>query len=168
MAFSEHCPWEAGPEDHIQVDLGDEESLREAIADMRERLGGGGLHALVNNAGTSPKNSEGGRLNSLETNREQWLRVFNVNFFAPILLAKGLVEELELGEGSVVNVTSIAGGRVHPFAGAAYSTSKAALAALTREMAHDFGPKGIRVNSCLLYTSPSPRDATLSRMPSSA
>ncbi len=50
-------------------------------------------------------------------------------------------------KGSVVNVTSIAGSRVHPFAGAAYSTSKAALAALTREMAADFGPLGIRVNA---------------------
>src|SRR5262249_1730071 len=48
---------------------------------------------------------------------------------------------------SVVNVTSIAGSRVHPFAGAAYATSKAALAALTREMAADFGPLGIRVNA---------------------
>ena len=46
-----------------------------------------------------------------------------------------------------MNVTSIAGSRVHPFAGAAYSTSKAALAALTREMAADFGPLGIRVNA---------------------
>ena len=47
----------------------------------------------------------------------------------------------------MVNVTSIAGSRVHPFAGAAYATSKAALAALTREMAADFGPLGIRVNA---------------------
>jgi NAD(P)-dependent dehydrogenase (short-subunit alcohol dehydrogenase family) len=47
----------------------------------------------------------------------------------------------------VVNVTSIAGSRVHPFAGSAYSTSKAALASLTREMAADFGPRGIRVNA---------------------
>ena len=47
----------------------------------------------------------------------------------------------------MVNVTSIAGSRVHPFAGAAYSTSKAALAALTREMAADFGPLGVRVNA---------------------
>jgi NAD(P)-dependent dehydrogenase (short-subunit alcohol dehydrogenase family) len=46
-----------------------------------------------------------------------------------------------------VNVTSIAGARVHPFAGAAYATSKAALVALTREMAHDFGPLGVRVNA---------------------
>ena len=50
-------------------------------------------------------------------------------------------------KGSVVNVTSIAGSRVHPFAGAAYATSKAALASLTREMASDFGRFGVRVNS---------------------
>ncbi len=36
---------------------------------------------------------------------------------------------------------------MHPFAGAAYATSKAALAALTREMAADFGPLGVRVNA---------------------
>lgn len=147
MAFSEHCPWEAGPEDHIQVDLGDIDNLETAVKEMRSRLGDGELHALVNNAGTSPKLDDGSRQNSLQTSREQWQRVFDVNFFAPIMLAKGLVDELQKGGGSVVNVTSIAGGRVHPFAGAAYSTSKAALAALTREMAHDFGPMGIRVNS---------------------
>jgi len=56
-------------------------------------------------------------------------------------------DELARAQGSVVNVTSIAGMRVHPFAGSAYSTSKAALAALTREMAADFGPHGIRVNA---------------------
>ena len=47
----------------------------------------------------------------------------------------------------MVNVTSIAGSRVHPFAGVAYATSKAALASLTREMASDFGRVGVRVNS---------------------
>ena len=57
------------------------------------------------------------------------------------------MDELEKAQGAVVNVTSIAGSRVHPFAGAAYATSKAALAALTREMASDFGPRGIRVNA---------------------
>jgi NAD(P)-dependent dehydrogenase (short-subunit alcohol dehydrogenase family) len=76
-----------------------------------------------------------------------WRQVFRVNFFAPIMLARGLVNELKAVKGSVVNVTSIAGSRVHPFAGAAYATSKAALASLTREMASDFGRLGIRVNS---------------------
>ena len=58
-----------------------------------------------------------------------------------------LIDELKAAKGAVVNVTSIAGSRVHPFAGAAYATSKAALASLTREMAADFGPLGIRVNA---------------------
>lgn len=73
--------------------------------------------------------------------------MFHVNFFASIVLARGLMEELSAAKGAVVNVTSIAGSRVHPFAGAAYATSKAALKALTREMAHDFGPMGVRVNA---------------------
>jgi NAD(P)-dependent dehydrogenase (short-subunit alcohol dehydrogenase family) len=63
------------------------------------------------------------------------------------MLARGLMDELKQGQGTILNVTSIAGSRVHPFAGAAYATSKAALAALTREMAADFGPYGIRVNA---------------------
>ena len=62
-------------------------------------------------------------------------------------LRKNLLHELTAARGSVVNVTSIAGSRVHPFAGSAYGTSKAALAALTREMAADFAPRGIRVNA---------------------
>jgi NAD(P)-dependent dehydrogenase (short-subunit alcohol dehydrogenase family) len=86
-------------------------------------------------------------LNTLETDLRTWGQVFHVNFFASIVLARGLKDELSAVKGSVVNVTSIAGSRVHPFAGAAYSTSKAALAALTREMAHDFGPLGVRVNA---------------------
>ena len=49
--------------------------------------------------------------------------------------------------GAVVNITSIAGHRVHPFAGSAYSTSKAALTALTRELAADLANMGIRVNA---------------------
>ena len=53
-----------------------------------------------------------------------------------------------LGFGRVEVVErSLSRARVHPFAGAAYSTSKAALASLTREMAADFGPIGVRVNS---------------------
>ena len=89
----------------------------------------------------------GSRLGALDTRYEDWLQVFQVNFFASIMLARGLQDELTKAKGSVVNVTSIAGSRVHPFAGAAYATSKAALAALTREMAADFGPLGVRVNA---------------------
>ena len=144
--FPENCPWEAGPEDHIQVDLSDPENTEAAIAETKSRLNGE-LHALVNNAAISPKAAGGGRLGSVDTDIDTWSHVFRVNFFAPIMMARGLIEELKAAKGSVVNVTSIAGSRVHPFAGAAYATSKAALASLTREMASDFGRIGVRVNS---------------------
>lgn len=147
--FSDKCPWPMGPEDHIQIDLSDPDNLGVAVGEIKDRLKAEGsrLHALVNNAAISPKNSEGQRLDSLETPMHLWRQVFQVNFFAPIMLARGLFEELKAAEGSIVNVTSIAGMRVHPFAGTAYATSKAALAALSREMAADFGPHNIRVNA---------------------
>src|SRR5262249_18165486 len=146
-AFPENCPWEMGPEDHIQVDLNDPDGTREAIDEIKSRLEHGELHALVNNAAISPKAEGGKRLSSIDTALDVWEHVFRVNFFAPIMLARGLVNELKAAKGSVVNVTSIAGSRVHPFAGAAYATSKAALASLTPGMAAAFGPLCIRVNA---------------------
>jgi NAD(P)-dependent dehydrogenase (short-subunit alcohol dehydrogenase family) len=146
-AFPENCPWAAGPEDHIQVDLADQKDTARAAAEMRSRLKEGKLHALVNNAGISPKGAEGERLGVPASNMSVWRHVFEVNFFSTIWLAQGLIGELARARGAIVNVTSIAGSHVHPFAGAAYSTSKAALAALTREMAADFGPLGVRVNA---------------------
>jgi len=144
--FPEDCPWEAGEEDHIQLDLQDPQSTIDAVEEIKSRVGGR-LDALVNNAGISPKGPDGERLSTLNTDLRTWGQVFHVNFFAAIVLARGLKEELAAAKGAVVNVTSIAGSRVHPFAGAAYATSKAALAGLTREMAHDFGPLGVRVNA---------------------
>ena len=146
-AFPENCPWAAGPEDHIQVDLSNPDDTMRAVAEMRERLKDGKLHALVNNAGISPKGPKGERLTTLTSSMDLWRQVFEVNLFATIWLARGLMEELARAHGAIVNVTSIAGSRVHPFAGSAYSTSKAALNALTREMAADFGPLGVRVNA---------------------
>jgi NAD(P)-dependent dehydrogenase (short-subunit alcohol dehydrogenase family) len=147
--FPEDCPWEAGPENHVQVDLADPDDTIRAIAEIKDRLRAQGskLNALVNNAAISPKGEGGRRLSSLDTEMQDWQHVFQVNFFAPIMLARGLIDELAGASGAVVNVSSIAGSRVHPFAGSAYATAKAALAALTREMAADFAPRGIRVNA---------------------
>ena len=146
-AFPEDCPWEAGPEDHMQIDLSDFQALPDSINILRSKLAQGGLNALVNNAAISPKEPSGNRLDSISTEMDDWRHVFRVKFFAPIMLARGLFKELKRSNGAIVNVTSIAGVRVHPFAGTAYATSKAALASLTREMAADFGPHGIRVNA---------------------
>ena len=93
-AFSEDCPWEAGPEDHVQLDLSDPEGLQTAIRDIRGRLDNGRLDALVNNAAISPKGSAGTRLGALDTDHALWSEVFQVNFFAPMMLARGMVEEL--------------------------------------------------------------------------
>ena len=144
--FDARCPWPGGEENHVQVDLADPNKTIAAIELIRGKLAGR-LDALVNNAGISPKGEGGRRLNTLETDLRTWGQVFHVNFFASVVLARGLRDELAAAKGAIVNVTSIAGVRVHPFAGAAYATSKAALAALTREMAYDFGPMGVRVNA---------------------
>ena len=146
QAFDSKCPWPGGEENHIQVDLSNPNNTLEAIEEIKSRLKGK-LHALVNNAGISPKNEKGKRLDSINTDLSIWGQVFHVNFFASVILARGLQQELVKAKGTIVNVTSIAGSRVHPFAGAAYATSKAALGALTREMANDFGPLGVRVNA---------------------
>ena len=145
--FSEDCPWDGGEDNHVVIDLADAKGRRRGIEQMRDRLKGAPLNALVNNAGISPKGEKGERLDTIKTPVDLWHRVYEVNLVAPLLLARELIDELKAAKGSVVNVTSIADSRVHPFAGSAYATSKAALAALTREMASDFGPLGIRVNA---------------------
>ena len=145
--FSENCPWTDGRENHIQLDLADPDALESGVHAIRSRLLGGRLEAMVNNAGISPKLAGGRRMGVLDTGYRDWVRVFNVNLFSTALLARLLFPELVAARGVIVNVTSIAGTRVHPFAGPAYAASKAALAALTREMAHEFAPHGVRCNA---------------------
>ena len=146
-AFSADCPWPGGRDDHLQADLADPTRYRSLADEVRERLGGAGLSAIVNNAAVSPKRAGGSRMGVRDTSYEDWLSVFNVNLFSAAALSALLLPELQAASGTIVNVTSIAGSRVHPFAGVAYACSKAALAALTREQAFDFGRHGVRVNA---------------------
>ncbi|NTG48276.1 SDR family oxidoreductase [Agrobacterium rhizogenes] len=145
--FSEECRWPSARESHIQADLADLTQIDQLVADVRDRLNGAALHALVNNAGISPKGPNGARLGVIDSDAQTWTTVLNVNLVSIALLARALLPELEVAQGSIVNVTSIAGSRVHPFAGVAYAASKAGLAALTREIAHEFGPHGVRANA---------------------
>lgn len=150
------CSREAVPADcrrdpnwthHVTADLADPDSRSRFVEEAKAILDDGPLHALVNNAGMSPKTPFKERLGCLNGDIGGWRTVFELNFFAPILLARGFAAALAKGKGSVVNITSIAGHAVHPFAGSAYSTSKAALSALTREMAVEFAELGVRVNA---------------------
>ena len=145
--FSERCMWPSGRENHIQADLADINNM-DALADIvRSKLKGGKLAAMVNNAGISPKGPNGERLGVRDTDAATWMHVMNVNLISTALLVRALTPELIAAKASIVNVTSIVGSRVHPFAGVAYAASKAALAALTRELAHEYGSLGVRVNA---------------------
>ena len=145
--FSERCMWPSGRENHIQADLADINNM-DALADIvRSKLKGGKLAAMVNNAGISPKGPNGERLGVRDTDAATWMHVMNVNLISTALLVRALTPELIEAKASIVNVTSIVGSRVHPFAGVAYAASKAALAALTRELAHEYGSLGVRVNA---------------------
>ena len=132
---------------HITADLVDPQSVEGFIAEASEILGETPLGALVNNAAVSPKTPFKERLGCLNGDVATWREVFELNLFAPLNLARGFASALRRGEGCIVNITSIAGHQIHPFAGSAYSTSKAALSALTRELAVEFAELGIRVNA---------------------
>lgn len=132
---------------HITADLSQTQAVEGFIGAVLQELGDASLSALVNNAGVSPKTPFKERLGCLNGDLADWRQVFQLNFFTPVMLARGLAGPLSKGRGTIVNVTSIAGHAVHPFAGSAYSTSKAALSALTREMAVEFAELGIRVNA---------------------
>jgi NAD(P)-dependent dehydrogenase (short-subunit alcohol dehydrogenase family) len=86
-------------------------------------------------------------LGCLNGDIDAWRDVFELNFYAPLKLGRGFAAALHKGGGAIVNVTSIAGHMIHPFAGSAYSSSKAALSALTREMANEFAALNVRVNA---------------------
>src|SRR5512133_2609860 len=142
----EECKRDPNWTHHITADLGDPQDLDRFVSEAGGLLDGP-LHALVNNAGVSPKSPTKKRLGCLNSDIEAWHAVFQLNFFVPLILARAFSSALAEGRGAIVNVTSIAGHIVHPFAGSAYSTSKAALSALTREMAVEFARLGVRVNA---------------------
>ena len=141
------CPWEKNKTDHFQIDLEDLDDLRKKVKDLQALLKGKPVKALINNAAISPKNEKNNRLNFDETDLNLWQKVFNVNFFSPIILSKSLIPNLQSANGVIINITSIASDMVHEFAGPAYATSKAALKSLTREMASDLSQYNIRVNA---------------------
>lgn len=132
---------------HFPTDLSDPAGVDGFVADTLAELGDDPLHALVNNAAVSPKADYRERLGCLNGDPAGWRRVFDLNLFAPLMLARGFAAALSRGGGAIVNITSIAGHAIHPFAGSAYSVSKAALSALTREMAVEFAELGVRVNA---------------------
>lgn len=76
---------------------------------------------------------------------EQWRRTLDVNLTGTFLLCQAAAAHLERGGGAIVNVASVAG--LHGIAyAAAYAASKGGVVALSRALAAELGPRGIRVN----------------------
>lgn len=87
----------------------------------------------------------------LEYDPADWDRTIDVSLTANFYLARGVLPGMvKLGRGSIVNISSIAGwiGDPNPERGEpAYSAAKAALFALTRNIAAEVGPAGVRCNA---------------------
>lgn len=84
-------------------------------------------------------------------------KVFGVNFIGPVLLVKSLLKYKKLSKpSSVVFVSSVDGPKIVHQGNSVYSSSKAALVGMARNMAVDLAPKGIRVNCVLPGTTDTP------------
>ena len=93
----------------------------------------------------------------LFVSREEFDKVFNINFFGPVLLTKGLIKAKKLNKGgSVVFVSSVDGPRVVHNGNSVYSAAKNALVGVARNMAVDLAAKRIRVNCILPGTIDTP------------
>lgn len=99
----------------------------------------GKLDVLVNNAGYHlSKNAE-------ETSEEEWEFIINTNLRSTFLCSKYSIPHLRKTKGTIINISSMVGLVGQPNA-AAYSATKGGQIAMTKNMAIDFAPDGIRVN----------------------
>ena len=101
------------------------------------------LEVVVNNAFQEVRNG------FLELTDEDWLQTWNVSFFGAVGLCRAAIRYMKQSRhGSIINVSSVhslaASGGFSP-----YEAAKAAINALTRSLATEFGPDGIRVNAVL-------------------
>jgi len=102
----------------------------------------GHIDILVNNAGIT-----GGNGPTWELDPAVWRRVLEVNLTGAFLACRAVVPHMiARGYGRIVNVASIAGKEGNPNA-AHYSASKAGLIGLTKSLAKEFAPRGVRVNA---------------------
>jgi 3-oxoacyl-[acyl-carrier protein] reductase len=117
-------------------DLGAVEGIIEAA--LKEAAG---FDILVNNAGITRDNL------SLRMSLEDWQKVLDVNLSAAFLIARTLGRDMiRRKQGVIINMSSVVG--IHGNGGQAnYAASKAGLIGLTKSLAQEIAPRGVRVNA---------------------
>ena len=131
-----------------QVDVTSLEAVEAMAAACAEAFGG--IDGLCTSAGISAYGTV------LDIDPEQWHQVLAVNLTGTWHCARAVLPAmLEAGRGSIVTIASIAGLAGTPLT-SCYAASKAGVIGLTRQMAVDFGPHGIRVNTICPGTVPTP------------
>ena len=133
---------EGGTADSIIADVGKHEDIRAMISKAVESWGR--LDILVSNA-YSPVHESGG--SALDVTEEAWDHGMDVLVKSQFLAAKYAVPEMQKsGGGSIVNISSVHGLLMAP-GRLIYEAGKSAVIGMTKQMATDFGPMGIRVNA---------------------
>lgn len=122
----------------IQADVSNEDNCINAVAEAHQAFGS--LDVLVNCAGIAHRSSV------MDTTAEEWDQVINVNLRSVYLMSRQALRLMQpRRKGSIINIASgwglVGGGRA-----AAYCASKGGVVLLTKAMAVDHGPDGIRVN----------------------
>jgi NAD(P)-dependent dehydrogenase (short-subunit alcohol dehydrogenase family) len=129
----------------LQVDVTDEQQVRDALRTVRERYGR--IDVLFNNAGISP-NDDG---SVIDTTLEAWERVQSVNLRSVFLCCKhGIPHLLENDgplRGSIINTASFVAVMGAATSQISYTASKGGVLALSRELGVEFARRGVRVNA---------------------
>lgn len=133
---------------YVRADIGDDTAVVAAVGEAVSALGG--LDVLVNNAGIG---AQGG----IEDNTDdEWHRVLDVNVLGLVRVTRAALPALRRSRrAAVVNISSIAATAGLPQR-ALYSASKGAVLSLTRAMAADLLPDGVRVNAVNPGTADTP------------
>jgi 3-oxoacyl-[acyl-carrier protein] reductase len=118
-------------------------STSAGVATFIESFGTRPIDILVNNAGSLIE-----RKNVLELDQALWERVLMLNLTSAFLIARAVLSGMvERKRGAIVNVGSVAARNGGGLGSVAYATAKGGIATMTRGMAREFGPHGIRVNA---------------------
>lgn len=124
----------------VAADVGDETDVSRAIVLTLKRFGS--IDVLCSNAGILDDYLPAG-----ETSLELWDRVLRVNLTGMFLMARAVIPGMvERGRGAIVNTASVAS-FVAGGGGTAYTAAKRGVLGLTRQLAFDYGQKGVRVNA---------------------